>query len=185
MKKLLLSLAVAVMGAFATSAATYEIYAGGEETWTATEDGFTTTVTVDGKSFTLTTAKASSTSTLKDPGTTNAIRVFKGSDLTISSTDFEFNNVFLTKYFCVFGNKQLLFDKNPDMKILIKKESFYVSSKRANSTDYFRKQLKQRHRRLFPAQGQFQRHPPGTDGSRNGCHPGIREKSEGGSPVRQ
>ena len=106
MKKLLLSLAVAVMGAFATSAATYEIYAGGEETWTATEDGFTTTVTVDGKSFTLTTAKASSTSTLKDPGTTNAIRVFKGSDLTISSTDFEFNNVFLT------GEKSN-YDQNP------------------------------------------------------------------------
>ena len=106
MKKLLLSLAVAVMGAFATSAATYEIYAGGEETWTATDDGFTTTVTVDGKSFTLTTAKASSTSTLKDPGTTNAIRVFKGSDLTISSTDFEFNNVFLT------GEKSN-YDQNP------------------------------------------------------------------------
>ena len=106
MKKLLLSLAVAVMGAFATSAATYEIYAGGEETWTATADGFTTTVTVDGKSFTLTTAKASSTSTLKDPGTTNAIRVFKGSDLTISSTDFEFNNVFLT------GEKSN-YDQNP------------------------------------------------------------------------
>ena len=94
------------MGAFATSAATYEIYAGGEETWTATDDGFTTTVTVDGKSFTLTTAKASSTSTLKDPGTTNAIRVFKGSDLTISSTDFEFNNVFLT------GEKSN-YDQNP------------------------------------------------------------------------
>ncbi|MDE6040496.1 MAG: hypothetical protein K2F99_02860, partial [Muribaculaceae bacterium] len=105
MKKLLLSLAVAVMGAFATSAATYEIYAGGEETWTAAGDGFTTTVTVDGKSFTLTTAKASSTTALVNPGTNKdkEIRVYKGSDLTISSSDFAFTNVLMTateaKYF--------------------------------------------------------------------------------------
>jgi len=27
--------------------------------------------------------------------------------------------------------------------------------------------------------GTFQRHPPGADGSRNGCRPGIRKKQKG------
>lgn len=45
------------------------------------------------------------------------------------------------------------------MKIFIEKEYFYASSKGTESTDYFRKQLKQRRRRLLPPTGQFQGHP--------------------------
>ena len=39
--------------------------------------------------------------------------------------------------------KCLLFGKNQDMKILIKKEYFYASSKGTNSTDYCRQQHQQ------------------------------------------
>ena len=71
------------------------------------------------------------------------------------------------------------------MTILIEKGYFYASSKGADSTDYFRKQHHQCCGCLFPSQGQFQRYPPGTDGGRDGCHAGVREKPEGGYPVRQ
>ena len=41
------------------------------------------------------------------------------------------------------------------MQILIQKECFYASSIGADSTDHFKKQLKQRYRCLYPARDSF------------------------------
>lgn len=98
MKKLLLTLAGAVLGFIGASAASYDVFTSGSETWTGDADGYTTSVTVDGKHFTLVTDKASSTTNLVNPGSNpdKEIRIYKSSTLTISSTDFEFNTVVLT-----------------------------------------------------------------------------------------
>ena len=97
MKKLLLSLAVLALGANLMSAADYVLFSSANYstlTWTGDKDGYTTEVTVDGKKFTIETKKSKSTSNLLQPG--DQIRVYKSSDLIITSNDVVMKQVTLT-----------------------------------------------------------------------------------------
>ncbi|MBD5303421.1 MAG: hypothetical protein HDS18_01540 [Bacteroides sp.] len=97
MKKLLLSLAVLALGANLMSAADYVLFSSANYstlTWTGDKDGYTTEVTVDGKKFTIETKKSKSTSNLLQPG--DQIRVYKNSDLIITSNDVVMKQVTLT-----------------------------------------------------------------------------------------
>ena len=124
MKKLLLTLAVAVLGFAGASAASYDVFTSETESWTGDANGYTSTVTVDGKNFTLTTAKAASTTNLVNPSTNTdkEIRIYKGSTLTIASSDFEFTNVVLT----ATGSKYIV-----DVAV---SEGWTVTSDKANLT---------------------------------------------------
>lgn len=97
MKKLLLSLAVLALGANLMSAADYVLFSSANYStlsWTGDKDGYTTEVTVDGKKFTIETKKSKSTSNLLQPG--DQIRVYKSSDLIITSNDVVMKQVTLT-----------------------------------------------------------------------------------------
>ncbi|MDE6071427.1 MAG: hypothetical protein K2G53_02610 [Muribaculaceae bacterium] len=97
MKKLLLSLAVLALGANLMSAADYVLFSSANYstlTWTGDKDGYTTEVTVDGKKFTIETKKSKSTTNLIQPG--DQIRVYKSSDLIITSNDVVMKQVTLT-----------------------------------------------------------------------------------------
>lgn len=97
MKKLLLSLAVLALGANLMSAADYVLFSSANYstlTWTGDKDGYTTEVTVDGKKFTIETKKSKSTTNLIQPG--DQIRVYKGSDLIITTNDVVMKQVTLT-----------------------------------------------------------------------------------------
>lgn len=107
MKKLLLSLAVLAAGFTAANAEQYTIFSADNQAslnWTGDANGFTTNVTVGGKNFTITTAKSKSTTNLIKPG--DQIRVYKNSDITITSTDFDFTTVVLTSTGGNYGNEQ-------------------------------------------------------------------------------
>ncbi|MDE6295540.1 MAG: hypothetical protein K2M03_05685, partial [Muribaculaceae bacterium] len=59
-------------------------------------DGFTTTVTVDGKSFTMTTSKGSSNTALLEPTSQKQWRVYKGSELNITSNEVSLKGIRFT-----------------------------------------------------------------------------------------
>lgn len=107
MKKLLLSLAVMAMGFTAANAEEYTIFSAdnyGSWAFEGGNDGYTATLNVGGKDFTITTAKSASTTNLIKPG--DQIRVYKNSDITISSKDFQFKSVVITATGANYGNAQ-------------------------------------------------------------------------------
>lgn len=107
MKKFLLSLAVIAAGFTTANAEQYTIFSSDNyASWDFTGDasGYTASNTVDGKNFTITTAKSKSTSNLVKPG--DQIRVYKNSEITISSSDFKFTNVVITATALSYGKEQ-------------------------------------------------------------------------------
>ena len=106
MKKFLLPLLALAMAAPAADATDYQLFPVPDGTeWTATDDGFTATMTVDGKSFTIVTAKSTSTNTLLVP-TADQIRVYKNSEITITSADVTMKQVEMTATAANYGNAQ-------------------------------------------------------------------------------
>lgn len=107
MKKTLLTLAVMALGLTSVNAEEYTIFnADNYKSWAfdGGADGYSATLKVDGKEFTITTAKSKSTSNLVKPG--DQIRVYKNSDITISSKDFQFKTVAITATETKYGNAQ-------------------------------------------------------------------------------
>ena len=97
MKKFLLSLAAVACAASmsATSYTVFDIDAPGN--WTGDADGWKITTTVGGKTFNLETKKASSSTALISPvANTFAWRVYKGSTVTISSSDVTMKQIVIT-----------------------------------------------------------------------------------------
>lgn len=97
MKKLLLSLAVAALGSNLMCATDYVLFSKDNYNsleWTGDANGYKTTVKVDNKTFTIETKKdVSSTNSVK-PG--DQIRVYKSSQLIITSDDVVMKQVTLT-----------------------------------------------------------------------------------------
>lgn len=101
MKKFLLSLAVMALGASVANATEYTLYDANDASKTAWDvnaatNGFIKSVSEGGKSFTLITDKASSTTALRNPGTeTYSMRVYKGSSLSIESSDLTMKSILI------------------------------------------------------------------------------------------
>lgn len=106
MKKFLLSLTLAAVGISMAAAKDYVLLGDGAPalTWTATESGFQTTTTVDGATFTIATSQASSSTTLVEPAT--SIRVYKYSELTISSESIDMKQIVLTAESSKYAGEQ-------------------------------------------------------------------------------
>ncbi|MDE5551980.1 MAG: hypothetical protein K2I91_02150 [Muribaculaceae bacterium] len=98
MKKILLSLGMiaAAMTANATVYTIFDASASDNKAWAEKGDGFTTTVTVDGKSFTMTTSKGGSTTPLLEPTSQKQWRVYKGSELNITSNEVSLKGIRFT-----------------------------------------------------------------------------------------
>lgn len=100
MKKILLSLAVLALGANVMNAEEYTVYdVENAKEWTVNSatNGFKNDIVVNGKSFTLVTDKAGSTTALRNPGTEQySMRVYKGSKLSIESSDLTMKSVVIT-----------------------------------------------------------------------------------------
>lgn len=97
MKKFLLSLSVMALGVSAVNAAEYTLFDANNFAsieWTGDANGYTADVTVDGKTFTIATKKSKSTFNLVKPG--DQIRVYKNTDLVITSNDVVMKEVVLT-----------------------------------------------------------------------------------------
>lgn len=94
MKKFLLSLAAIAMAA-SMSATSYTVFdIANPGSWTGDANGYTQTITVGGKSFTLTSNKAASTTNLISPDANSyAWRVYKSSEVTISSADVDMKQI--------------------------------------------------------------------------------------------
>lgn len=110
MKKFLLSLTLAAVGFTMATAKDYVLLGDGAPalTWTATETGFQTTATVDGATFTITTSQAASSTTLVEPAA--AIRVYKYSELTISSESVDMKQIVLTAESNKYAGEQTVSD---------------------------------------------------------------------------
>lgn len=97
MKKLLLSLVAAGFAA-SMSAASYTVFdIANPGTWNGDGEGWTNTVTVGGKTFNLESKKADSTTALISPVANSfAWRVYKGSTVTITSSDVTMKQIVIT-----------------------------------------------------------------------------------------
>ncbi len=97
MKKLLLSLVMLAFGANLMSATDYVLFSKDNYStleWTGDANGWKTTVKVNNKTFTIESKKSKSTTNLVKP--TDLIKVYKSSDLIISSTDVTMKQVTIT-----------------------------------------------------------------------------------------
>lgn len=96
MKKFLLSLGAVMLGTLAASAATYTVFditAPGE--WTGDGNGYTRAADANG--FTITTAKGDATQDLRKPSDEKySMRVYKGSSLTIESSNVDMKCILIT-----------------------------------------------------------------------------------------
>lgn len=94
MKKFLLSLAVLALGANVMNAESYTLFPGSGLTWEKVNKDYTCNLTVDGKNFTIKVVYGTGTD-LVEPSE-DMIKVYKGSSITVESSDVTFKQVEIT-----------------------------------------------------------------------------------------